>query len=117
MLSLCICQVNTEAEAQKKAQAASEATAEATQKAREAARQLSEGRIKIERLERAQEALILERNQALDEVCCPPFSCQLAALHYAQEVGGIALHELLVLLQAACHGCYPEALQSSRLKL
>lgn len=37
---------------------------------RDAARQLSEGRAKTERLERAQEALIAERNQALDEVHC-----------------------------------------------
>jgi hypothetical protein len=43
---------------------------------RDAAQQLSEGRAKTERLERAQEALIAERNQALDEVrCSDPRSC------------------------------------------
>ncbi len=63
-------QVSKEAEADKKAQVATEAATEATQKVRDAARQLSEGRAKTERLERAQEALILERSQALHEVCC-----------------------------------------------
>ncbi len=63
-------QVSKEAEAERKAQAASKAASEATQKVRDAARQLSEGRARTERLERAQEALILERNNALDEVCC-----------------------------------------------
>lgn len=63
-------QVSKEAESERKAQAAGEAATEATQKVRDAARQLSEGRAKTERLERAQEALILERNQALYEVCC-----------------------------------------------
>lgn len=63
-------QVSTEAESERKAQAASEAATEAAQKVRDAARQLSEGRTKTERLERAQEALIAERNQALYEVRC-----------------------------------------------
>ncbi|EIE18547.1 hypothetical protein COCSUDRAFT_49250 [Coccomyxa subellipsoidea C-169] len=59
--------VSKEAEAERTAQAASKAASEATQKVRDAARQLSEGRARTERLERAQEALILERNNALNE--------------------------------------------------
>lgn len=64
-------QASKEADAERRAQKASEAAEEAKQKAEEAARQVSEGRARTSHLERAQEALITERDRALKEVCLP----------------------------------------------
>jgi hypothetical protein len=61
-------QVKKEAEAERRAQSAGEAAEEAKKTAEEAGRQVSEGRAKAARLERAQEALIAGRDQALREV-------------------------------------------------